>query len=358
VNISEYIKYVQHEIREKDYDDYAHVFHEYKKYLEERIKENPKDIEAVCQLAAVSFELRYEHLCPITLMEDFLSRYADEISAQDKARMYTNLAFFYEDDDDKEKCLSCLEKAVQLNPDVPNAYNALGRLYMKNGDTHEALELFEKACTLSTEPKYQYNLAVAFYQRGDISAAKAAFEKLLPQHQDERRIVYGYAACCFYSGEKIEAVKIADELAGEENEEAWEYIAESEIAGIYFLCGEYEKHNEMYDRAEYYTDASWLAPYFYGLKARQKMDTMKQKLAAVMEEKDKAIAEIHAEELDTDFTEADKREYAQNFQKEKDDILQAYCKILHEEYKPEVTMRLWFMYGCYLIDCPRHQRIP
>jgi len=356
LNTIAYIKYIQHEIQDKKFDDYVHVFYEYKNYLESCIKKNPKDIEAICQLAAVYLELRYDEDTSIKLIKDTLINFADEISVIDKSRIYINLAFLYESNDEEKNCLYYLEEAIKLNPNVADAYNELGRIRMENNIIEDNLYLFEKAYSLSSKMKYQYNYSVALFQHGYILKAKALFEKLLPKYKDERQVLYGYGVCCFYTGNKRKAIEIANKLAQEKNDD---YIAESEIADLYFLCGEYPGHNEMYDNSkfEYYLDVKWLAPYFYCLKVQGKMKELKSKLTEVIMEKNNKIIETEAEELDDEFTEVEKNESIQEYQKEKNKIITAFEKITNDTYKPEIRIKLWLMNGCYMIDCPRHQSL-
>lgn len=356
LDIVAYIKYIQQEIKDKKFDDYVHVFYEYKNYLESRIKKNPKDIEAICQLAAVYLELRYDENTSIKLILDTLTNFADEISAIDKSRIYINLAFLYESNDEEKNCLYYLEEAIKLNPHMAVAYNELGRIRMENNIIEDNLNLFEKAYSLSSKMKYQYNYAVALFQHGYILKSKVLFEGLLPKYQDARRVLYGYGVCCFYTGNKRKAIEIANKLAQGKNDD---YITESEIADLYFLCDEYSKHNEMYDNSEigYYSDVRWLAPYFYSLKVQGKMEKLQAKLTEVITEKNNKIIETEAEELDDEFTETEKNEDIQEYQKEKNEIITAFEKIINEDYKPEIKIKLWLMYGCYMIDCPRHQSL-
>ena len=356
MNTIAYIKYIQHEIQDKEFDDYVHIFYEYKNYLESRIKKNPKDIEAICQLAAVYLELRYDENISIKLIKDTLTNFADEISAIDKSRIYINLAFLYESNDEEKNCLYYLEEAIKLNPNMADAYNELGRIQIENGIIGDNLKLFEKAYSLSSKMKYQYNYGVALFQHDYILKAKALFEELLPKYEDERRILYGYGVCCFYTGNKRKAIEIANKLAQGKNDD---YIAESEIADLYFLCEEYSKHNEMYDNSEfeYRLDVRWLAPYFYCLKVQGKMEELQSKLTEVIMEKNNKIIETEAEELDDEFTKVEKNESIQEYQKEKNEIITAFEKITNDTYKPEIRIKLWLMNGCYMIDCPRHQSL-
>lgn len=354
MNTTEFIAYIRTEMKDKSYDDYVHVFNEYKDYLEKRVKENPKDVEGICQLAAVYHELRYQDSASTKLMEELLCGAEDQLSAEDKARVYTNLAFFYEDSYEQEKCMRCLEEAVKSKAGFPNAYDALGRLYVNDKFFDRGLKLLEKASRLSGDVKYQYNYGVAQYCRGNPSEARAVFEGLLSKGQGERRVLYAHGVCCFYTGDRAKALETAHKLSCEPEDD---FIMEFEIADLYYLCGEYAKYCQLTDKVTYYPNAEWLGPYFYSLKALGKADAFEKKLAEAVAEKDERIAESRAEELDEDYTELDKRRYIQALQKEKEDIIQVHSKIKDGDYIPQVEITLWFMTGCYLIDCPRHQHL-
>ena len=56
--VKEWIKYIQEKIRNNS--DYDSVYEGYKTFLENKLKENPKNAEVICQLAAVYNELNYQ----------------------------------------------------------------------------------------------------------------------------------------------------------------------------------------------------------------------------------------------------------------------------------------------------------
>lgn len=87
------------------------------------------------------------------------------------------------------------------------------------------------------------------------------------------------------------------------------------------------------------------------------MEELQAKLTEAIAEKNNNIIEIEAEELDDEFTEIEKSESIQEYQKEKNEIIITFEKIINEDYKPEIKIKLWLMYGCYMIDCPRHQSL-
>jgi len=94
----EWAKYIQDEIKKNDsYDNYKHAFIEYKDYLEKCFLENPKNVEVVCQLAAVYNELNYQWDDIYKLLNEFIKKYENELANEEKSRIYTNLGFYYDD---------------------------------------------------------------------------------------------------------------------------------------------------------------------------------------------------------------------------------------------------------------------
>lgn len=364
MTINEYIQNIQQEIsNDKPYEEYAYRFEEYKKHLESVIEQNPRDIIAVCQLAAVLMELRYSSDDSIKTMEETLSQFENELTDDEKVRLYTNLAFFYKENGDEDKQIASLEKAVNLKPNTPNAYDALaicltttaGSISIAS-DFNAALPLFEQAAKLSDGFRYQHNYATSLYLAGRITNAKIVFEKLYHQDDSNTKAIYGLGVCNYYLGNTKIALDMANRLAIVDTDDE---VGEFQIAELFYQCGDYANHNAMFDscKIRYYYDISWLAPYFYCLKMLGKDSVLMQKHNEVVESKKEDIEDAKGEELGDSYTVEDRNEYIAKLQKELVDIEEAYHKIMHENYRPEVSPKLDFVYGCYLIDCPRHQRI-
>lgn len=352
MDISEFICNIQAQIGGKTYEDYAPAFREYEKYLKQRQREKSNIVAVTCQLAAVSFELRYEITKSIQMLEALLLNTAVQLTPSEKARIYTNLAFYYEENCDKENCFRCLKEAVSLNPGLPNAYDALGRFYIKNGDSEIAIPFLKRACGFSDKVNYQYNYGVALFSSGDIVSAKEIFIKLLPNAGEKRCIPYAYGVCCALTGDIKNSCKIADDLAVNVIDD---YITSSEVADLYFLCAEYAKHNKMYDNDCYSIDVRWIAPYLYSLKALDNLERLVKKYEEFISEADCAIEEAMAEELDETYTQQDKADFIEKRKSEKDEIVQAYHEIINTKYKPQLKVNLWCICECYMVDCPRHQ---
>ena len=74
--VKEWIKYIQEKIRNNS--DYDSVYEGYKTFLENKLKENPKNVEVVCQLAAVYNELNYQWDDIYKLLNEFIKKYENE----------------------------------------------------------------------------------------------------------------------------------------------------------------------------------------------------------------------------------------------------------------------------------------
>ena len=81
----------------KNYTQAEHVLEIFRTYLKDLFLKYPSNVDIVCVLASVELELRYEKNA-IKLLEDFVLKYNEEINDVDKARIYTNLGFYYEAD--------------------------------------------------------------------------------------------------------------------------------------------------------------------------------------------------------------------------------------------------------------------
>jgi predicted nuclease with TOPRIM domain len=98
-----------------------------------------------------------------------------------------------------------------------------------------------------------------------------------------------------------------------------------------------------------------LGPNFYCLNTLGKTNELARKFDQVVSEKSQNISDWK-NETDSDYSDEDRQERIQSYEKEKAEIETVYHKIVREGFRPEVKINLDFIYGCYLIDCPRHQK--
>ena len=80
----------------KDFEKSKEYLEKIEGYLIKRLDNNPFDIDAVCTLASVRLTLRYAESDCGKLLKDFLDNFSNRLNDKQKARIYTNIAF-YED---------------------------------------------------------------------------------------------------------------------------------------------------------------------------------------------------------------------------------------------------------------------
>ncbi len=120
------------------------------------------------------------------------------------------------------------KKAIELNPTYGLLYNELGRFYMKNKRMEEARTQFETAANLSPEdaPIFWYNLAVTFYNQGDMKSALEPLTKVVeldPGHAN----AHFYLGVCLYStaASRVEGGQVKVDLPPGTREHFETYLA-------------------------------------------------------------------------------------------------------------------------------------
>ena len=360
--IKEWIKYIQEKIRNNS--DYDSVYEEYKVFLENKLKENPRDVEKVCQLAAVYNELNYQWDDIYKLLNEFIKKYENELNDEEKSRIYTNLGYYYDDQRyGSKRAIRTLRKAVAFNPNNSKAYYGLGANYYGAGKYDKSEEMYKRACELENNPIYKFEYANLLMINGKYEEAKIILEKLLKGNfdfckEDLAKIKYSYIVNKIYLRE-FENIKVKiDELMLENvgNEDFWDYI----FAELYYLAGKYEKSEETYAKmknSNYEVATWWIAPYFYSIKQLNQKEKLQREFEEILEIKSEEIEDVKNSEFKREWTKSEKKEEIREIKRQIKSLKAEYEKILKTDYKPEVKIYPKFLYDCFLIDCPRHQKL-
>ena len=361
----EWARYIQDEIQKNDsYDNYKHVFIEYKDYLEKCLLENPKNVEVVCQLAAVYNELNYQWDDIYKLLNEFIKKYENELTDEEKSRIYTNLGFYYDDQrNGSKRAIRTLRKAVTFNPNNSKAYYGLGANYYGAGKYDKSEEMYKRACELENNPIYKFEYANLLMFNGKYEEAKIILEELIKKDfefgkEDFAKIKYSYIA------NKIQLGKF-ENIEDEINELMLEMVNkddffEEEFAELYYLIGSYEKSRKIYSKfkiQDYQFPAWWLKFYFYSLKQLNEIEKLQENFKIVLKIKDEEIEEVKNGEFKREWTKSEKKEEIREIKRQIKNLNAEYEKILKADYKPEVKIYPKFLYDCFLIDCPRHQKL-
>ena len=360
--VKEWIKYIQEKIRNNS--DYDSVYEEYKIFLENKLKEKPKNVEVVCQLAAVYNELNYQWEEIYKLLNEFIKKYENELTDEEKSRIYTNLGYYYDDQrDGSKRAIRTLRKAVTFNPNNSKAYYGLGADYYGAKKYDKSEEMYKRACELEDNPIYKFEYANLLMVNGKNEEAKIILEELVKKDfefgkEDFAKIKYSYIA------NKIQLRKF-ENIEDEINELMLETVNkddffEEEFAELYYLAGSYEKSRKIYSKfkiQDYQFPAWWLRFYFYSLKQLNEIEKLQENFKIVLKIKDEEIESIKNGEFLTECTKSYKKEEIKEIRRQAKRLKAEYEKILKTDYKPEVKIYPKFLYDCFLIDCPRHQKL-
>ena len=360
--VKEWIKYIQEKIRNNS--DYDSVYEEYKIFLENKLKEKPKNVEVICQLAAVYNELTYQWDDIYKLLNEFIKKYENELTDEEKSWIYTNLGYYYDDQrDGNKRAIRTLRKAVTFNPNNSKAYYGLGADYYGAGKYEKSEEMYKRACELENNPIYKFEYANLLMINGKYKEAKIILEELIKkdfefEKEDFAKIKYSYIA------NKIQLRKF-ENIEDEINELMLETVNkddffEEEFAELYYLAGSYEKSRKIYSKfkiQDYQFPAWWLRFYFYSLKQLNEIEKLQENFKIVLKIKDEEIESIKNGEFLTECTKSYKKEEIREIKRQIKNLKAEYEKILKTDYKPEVKIYPKFLYDCFLIDCPRHQKL-
>ena len=331
----------------------------FKTYLNGLLHEHPHDLNIVCALATVEQVLRHEENS-IQLLEEFLRKYIEELSDTDKARVYTNLAFYYNDEGNIKE-YDYLSAAIKLKSPYIETYRGLAlyhfSAYREKGSVEElkeSLRAFEKGRTVSDGYEMNFGYAVCLFELKQYEKAKVIFEELLKSYLNRMRLLVCIAYCDVYLGNKKKAldrlkqIKLGGDVAYHlSNDEVFEF----DIIDVYFILDEYSLFLDECEKAKEYCDLSD-GPYYFGLWIMNQHDMFHRE---VDKQRNEILTCIEDAKMDEDFdSEEEKQEYIKSWEDDLENLNLLEHKIKDENFKPTVELKLWPIYGCYLIDCLTH----
>ena len=362
----EWTRYIQDEIKKNaSYDNYKHTFIEYKDYLEECLLENPRDVAKVCQLAATYNELTYQWEDIYKLLNEFIKKYENELTNDEKSRIYTNLGFYYDDQRcGSKRVIRTLRKAVVFNPNNSKAYYGLGANYYGAGKYDKSEEMYKRACELENNPIYKFEYVNLLIVNGKYEEAKIILEELIKKDfefgkEDFAKIKYIYIANKVRLKEFINIEAQIDELMLENIDN--DYFFGSDLESLYYLSENYKKLVEIYLKIDAQEDCQVpyeeLPIYFYSLKRLDKFDKLEKSFEKALKFKNEEIEDVKNGEFKREWTKSEKKEEIREIKRKIKNLKAEYEKILKMDYKPEVKIYPKFLYDCFLMDCPRHQKL-
>lgn len=343
-----------------DFETSKEYLERMKSYLLEKREEYPSDIDIVCTLASVEMELRDEEFYYIKFLKKFLNEFENSLSDVDKSRIYTNLAFW---DDFSKDSLMYFNKAKELNSPFVETYTGLGLYYFSEFEFSKdeknlivSHNYFKTARELEESYVTSFNFAVSLFELKEYEKAKVIFLSLLEVYPNRMRLLLCLAYCEVYLGNKDEAMSYVEKVKPGQNLKYnlnTDDISEDQIIDVYYALKEYDMFlNLCGDCVEYYYTAEW-EEYFYVLwlkKQKEKFFSLEEKNRKYFEE---AIEEAIADE---DYeSEKEKQETISSWEEDKRKFEEMISKIKSGASRPEIKLKLYPEYSCFMVDCVRHK---
>ena len=322
------------------------------------LNECPNSVNSACELAYAESQSRRERNSQL-ILEAFLEKYRDKLSDVEKAKVYTNLAFYYSDEENIKE-YNYLSAAVKLKSPYIETYRGLAlyhfSAYREKGSVEElkeSLHAFEKGRTVSDGYEMNFGYAVCLFELKQYEKAKVIFEELLKDYPNRMRLLLCIAYCDVYLGNKKQALEYLKYIKNGDDPEYYldDEICEFDIFYAYYVLDEYRLFLEECEKAKEYCDLSE-GPYYFGLWTMNQHDQFHRE---VDKQRTEILACIENAKMDEDFdSEEEKQDYIKSWEDDLENLNLLEHKIKDENYKPMVELKLWPIYGCYLIDCLTH----
>ena len=318
------------------------------------LNECPNSVDSACALAYAESQARREKNSQL-ILEEFLEKYSDELNDVEKAKVYTNLAFYYNDEGNIKE-YGYLSAAVKLNSPYIETYRGLALYhfssYADKGSVDElerSLLTYEKGISISDNYEMNFGYAVCLFELKEYEKAKTIFLQSLGNYPNRMRLFLCIAYCDVYLGNKIQSldylkkIKIGGDPAYQRDDEIWEF----DIFDAYYVLDEYKLFLEECEKAKSTCDLNY-GPYYFGLWIMNQHD---QFYLEVDKHRTEILACIEDVKMDDDFvSEEERQEHLQCWEDDLETLNILEHKIKYENYKPVVELKLWPIYDCYLID--------
>jgi Flp pilus assembly protein TadD len=143
----------------------------------------------------------------------------------DMARAYNAMGISNDKLGKPSQALHCFQLAIKLDPQMDSAYNNLGYSYLLEDDLDAAIAAFQKAIALNDQNKrYRNNLGLAYVMKGDYDQAKEQFKMLDNEFGAEQKL-----ATLLY---KLGKVKVDQQVAKNINTSKNTVLAENTVGTV------------------------------------------------------------------------------------------------------------------------------
>ena len=142
-----------------------------------------------------------------------------------KEKKYLDLGLDYIDSGKYEKAIKSFKKAIKIDPDDAETYNALGLAYGKTGMTEKAIQSFKKAIEIDPDTWAHFNLGVAYFNSGRFQEAVEPYKQAVRIDPDDPMANYGLGGAFFLSKDTGSALKQYEILKSLDSELADKFLS-------------------------------------------------------------------------------------------------------------------------------------
>ncbi len=130
------------------------------------------------------------------------------------ADAWVNLGIiFFKNEMQTDDALKCFKEALRIKPNHTEAYNNLGIILRQKGQLEEATECYQKAIQLNPEyPDVLLNLAIVLQESGKLEEAITYYKKALNYKPGSFEILFNLGTALMEEGKQDEALSIFNEI--------------------------------------------------------------------------------------------------------------------------------------------------
>ncbi|GAB4530952.1 MAG: hypothetical protein Tsb0014_14110 [Pleurocapsa sp.] len=114
----------------------------------------------------------------------------DDLDPNFLASLYSKFARQLEEEDNLDEAIVYYQKAIQLQPDLPNRYRLLGDIFLQKQYFDEAVTCYKKAVKIKPDFAVVYQrIGDAYQQKGELDIAIQCYQKVVELNPEA---TYGY----------------------------------------------------------------------------------------------------------------------------------------------------------------------
>lgn len=337
------------------YEESMPFLKDFQAYLRDLADKQPGDIDAICWLATTALETRLADEECGALLEKFIADHAEALDDAGKARVYTNLGYYYFD---SPLGVTYLEHAVAAGSEYAATYLGLGLALFTNtlhgkADVARSVWAFQRAAEFESDFRNLFSYGAALYEAGDVMKARQVFQDLEADNPGHPRVILALAYCACALGEESETRGYLDQLLALDKDTLDQADVDAfQIFDAYFVLADFCRFLlEAYKVLDDYYYANW-EHLFYALWQSQRFADFEREVTKCRQN---LVETLRDAQTDDDYLDADERAaYIARCEADLTQFDEMVELVKQTDCPPQVKLPLYPEYGCFLVDCLRH----